>query len=48
MTKGKGIGLLNIDDRIKLAFGDAYGIRVDESAEQGASIILSLPKGQEE
>ncbi|CAN7412788.1 sensor histidine kinase [Paenibacillus sp. LjRoot153] len=47
-TKGKGIGLLNIDDRIKLAFGDAYGIRVDESAEQGASIILSLPKGQEE
>lgn len=47
-TKGKGIGLLNIDDRIKLAFGEAYGIQVDEAAEHGASIILSLPKGQEE
>ncbi|MNY09464.1 Sensor histidine kinase YpdA [compost metagenome] len=47
-TKGKGIGLLNIDDRIKLAFGEVYGLQVDESKKDGASIILSLPKGTEE
>ncbi|OCT15551.1 histidine kinase [Paenibacillus pectinilyticus] len=47
-TKGKGIGLLNIDDRIKLAFGETYGIRVDETVEHGARVILILPKGLEE
>lgn len=47
-TKGKGIGLLNIDDRIKLSFGESYGIQVDESVEHGARVLLMLPKGTEE
>ncbi|RTE04379.1 sensor histidine kinase [Paenibacillus whitsoniae] len=42
-TKGKGIGLLNIDDRIKLAFGDMYGIQIDDNRTEGAIIVLRLP-----
>ncbi|MGG1516080.1 histidine kinase [Paenibacillus oryzisoli] len=46
-TKGKGIGLLNIDERIKLAFGEHYGLQVDEEATQGAKIVLRLPGERE-
>lgn len=47
-TQGIGIGLLNIDDRIKIAFGDRYGIQMDEDFTEGARVILTLPKGTEE
>jgi two-component system sensor histidine kinase YesM len=42
-AKGKGIGLLNIDERIKIAFGDAYGIRIDSAPGRGTRVILTLP-----
>ncbi|MBB6731190.1 cache domain-containing sensor histidine kinase [Cohnella zeiphila] len=47
-AKGKGIGLLNIDERIKLAFGDKYGIRLDNQPEGGARIALALPRETED
>jgi two-component system sensor histidine kinase YesM len=42
-AKGKGIGLLNIDERIKIAFGDAYGIRINSAPGRGTRVILALP-----
>ncbi|MFC0211996.1 sensor histidine kinase [Paenibacillus chartarius] len=47
-TKGTGIGLLNIDERIKLAFGDAYGLKLEEASGEGARVIIMLPKETEE
>ncbi|WP_233532157.1 cache domain-containing sensor histidine kinase [Paenibacillus alkalitolerans] len=47
-TKGKGIGLLNIDERIKIAFGDDYGIRIGGTAGGGARITIALPVETEE
>ena len=47
-TKGKGIGLLNIDERIKLAFGDKYGIRLDDQPGRGARVTIALPRETEE
>lgn len=42
-TTGNGIGMLNIDERIKLAFGDNYGLSIESAPGLGARIILSLP-----
>ncbi len=42
-TTGNGIGLLNIDERLKLAFGDNYGLSIESAPGFGARIILSLP-----
>ena len=43
-TSGNGIGLLNIDERIKLAFGDHYGLSIDSGSGPGTRVILYLPK----
>lgn len=43
-TSGNGIGLLNIDERIKLAFGDHYGLTIDSGSSLGTRVILYLPK----
>ncbi|CAI6086678.1 sensor histidine kinase [Cohnella sp. JJ-181] len=41
--QGRGIGLLNIDERIKIAFGETYGIRVESEPGRGACVTLALP-----
>ena len=43
-TNGKGIGLLNIDDRIKLSFGDSYGVQVESRPGHGTRVIVRIPK----
>lgn len=47
-TNGKGIGLSNINERIKLAFGEAYGLRIDSKLGHGTRIIMKLPGEMEE
>jgi two-component system, sensor histidine kinase YesM len=46
-AKGKkmhtGIGLKNIDERIKLYFGDSYGIQLFSELEAGTIVKLTLP-----
>lgn len=41
--RGTGIGLRNIEDRIKMLFGEAYGIRVESVPQQDTRITLYLP-----
>ncbi|KRF11199.1 sensor histidine kinase [Paenibacillus sp. Soil787] len=42
-SRGTGIGLKNIDERIKLSFGDEFGVRVDNRAGGGARITVRIP-----
>ncbi|MDQ0111369.1 sensor histidine kinase [Paenibacillus harenae] len=42
-TKGSGLGLKNIEDRIKLLYGDAYGIHVESKVNGGTKVTLMLP-----
>lgn len=42
-SRGTGIGLKNIDERIKLSFGDEFGVQVDNSAGGGARITVRIP-----
>lgn len=38
-----GIGIHNVDDRIKLIYGEEYGIRVESKLNQGTKITIRLP-----
>lgn len=42
-TRGSGIGLKNIDDRIKMIFGEEYGIRVDSKLGVGTKVSIRIP-----
>ncbi|WP_189006606.1 sensor histidine kinase [Paenibacillus marchantiophytorum] len=42
-SKGTGIGLKNIDERIKLTFGDEFGLQVENRLDGGARITIRLP-----
>ncbi|MCU6791416.1 histidine kinase [Paenibacillus sp. WQ 127069] len=39
----KGLGLLNIQRRIKLAFGEPYGIEVNSIENEGTQVSLQIP-----
>ncbi|ABX40913.1 cache domain-containing sensor histidine kinase [Lachnoclostridium phytofermentans] len=41
--KFSGIGIKNIDERIKIYFGDKYGIKITSSINQGTTVELWLP-----
>lgn len=38
-----GIGIHNVDDRLKLLFGEQYGVRIESQPEEGTTIIITLP-----
>ncbi|MFC0270401.1 sensor histidine kinase [Metabacillus herbersteinensis] len=42
-TAGNGIGMKNIDERIKLSFGEKYGLRIENLSETGTAITIVLP-----
>ena len=37
------IGLKNINQRIKLIFGDEYGLSIDSTLNEGTSVMISMP-----
>ncbi|MBO0992295.1 sensor histidine kinase [Bacillus sp. SD088] len=42
-SKSTGIGLHNINERIKLMFGDEYGIHIESKKGAGTRVIVKLP-----
>lgn len=38
-----GIGIHNVDDRLKLLFGEQYGVHIESKPEEGTAIIVTLP-----
>lgn len=44
-VKFSGIGLNNINDRIKLYFGEDYGLKVQSEINKGTTVIINLPLG---
>ena len=39
-----GIGIKNVDERIKLNFGEMYGISISSNEGEGTKVSLRLPK----
>lgn len=46
-TKRKGIGLRNVDSRLKLQFGSRYGVRLFSRPGGGTLVVLLLPVSNE-
>ncbi|MCL6590758.1 MAG: sensor histidine kinase [Firmicutes bacterium] len=46
--KGLGIGLKNINDRLKLIFGESFGINISGTTGSGARIMVRIPKTEEQ
>lgn len=40
---GTGIGVYNVNRRLKLAYGDKYGIHITSELDEGTTVILTLP-----
>lgn len=40
---GRGIGLRNVNERIKLQFGETYGLHVDSKEGEGTTVLVRLP-----
>ena len=42
--KSRGIGVINVDQRLKLHFGNEYGLSVDSTLGKGTIIRMTWPK----
>lgn len=42
-STGSGIGLKNIHDRIRLMFGEDYGISIESSLGEGTKVTTKIP-----
>lgn len=43
-----GIGIKNVNDRLKIYFGAAYGISIDSAPDEGTRVHIRMPKLREE
>ena len=41
--KGSGIGVKNVNERIKLYFGEKYGLTIESEPDEGTVILIHLP-----
>lgn len=41
--EGNGIGLINIDERIKLSYGDEYGLCIESELDEGTTVTITIP-----
>ncbi len=39
-----GIGIKNVNDRIKIYFGSQYGLTIHSELDEGTSVIIEIPK----
>lgn len=42
-SKGSGVGIKNVDERIKLCYGSEYGLKIDSELEVGTTVKIYLP-----
>ncbi|MGN0983420.1 MAG: sensor histidine kinase, partial [Gemmiger sp.] len=42
-----GIGLKNVNDRLRIYFGEGYGLRIDSVPDEGTTVTVRMPKVRE-
>lgn len=42
-TKGSGVGLINVHNRIRLRFGEPYGLEIESQPDEGTTVRIHLP-----
>ena len=43
-SDSKGIGVKNVNDRLKIYFGEEYGITIDSELDMGTTVTIKIPK----
>ena len=43
-----GIGIKNVNDRLKIYFGEKYGIVIDSEPDEGTRVSVRMPRVREE
>ena len=43
-----GIGIKNVNDRLKIWFGDAYGITIESVPDEGTTVTIRTPRVPED
>ena len=46
--KGSSIGLYNINARVKILYGDQYGIHIESAPGEGTCVFIVLPAEKKE
>lgn len=46
-TKSNGVGVYNVNERIKLHYGKQYGLKYESKLNEGTKIVMVLPKDYE-
>ena len=41
---GSGVGLVNVNSRIRIFFGDAYGLRIESEPDEGTTVFICIPE----
>lgn len=47
-SDSQGIGVKNVNDRLKIYFGEQYGIRIDSELDVGTKVTIRMPKLRKE
>ena len=42
-ASGSGVGLKNVNERIKLCYGQEYGITIESELDVGTAVIITIP-----
>lgn len=45
---GSGVGVRNVDERIKLSYGNAYGLIIESEIEEGTRVRIVMPRIEED
>ena len=43
ISKGSGVGLINVNERIRLYAGEGYGVQIESELDVGTTVTLHLP-----
>lgn len=43
-----GIGIKNVNDRVKIYFGDQYGMKIESELDEGTKVSIRMPKLEED
>ena len=41
--KGSGVGLINVHNRLRLRFGNSYGLEIESIPDEGTCVCIHLP-----
>ena len=42
--KGSGVGLVNVNNRLRLLFGEPYGLQIESELDEGTTVTVIIPE----